>query len=155
VHSRRRQRLGDLPVAGPVELVWVKRRWFRDQARCSRGTFSEVTDQVPAFARSTARLAHALVTAVVLSGRAVSEAAPAHRVSWWLVQSMLTLAADLIGDPDDVPVRRLGAPLRAVGPRATRRSLGPPSLGAPANRPDPRGRALPPAAAGGGEGQPA
>ncbi len=26
VHSRRRQQLRDLPVAGPVELVWVKRR---------------------------------------------------------------------------------------------------------------------------------
>jgi len=26
VHSRRRQTLRDLPVAGPVELVWVKRR---------------------------------------------------------------------------------------------------------------------------------
>lgn len=108
VHSRRRQRLRDLPVAGPVELVWVKRRWFCDQARCPRGTFSEVTDQVPAFARSTARLCRALVAAVVVSGRAASEVARAHRVSWWLVQSMLTAAADLITDPDDVLVRRLG-----------------------------------------------
>jgi transposase len=108
VHSRRRQRLRDLPVAGPVELVWAKRRWCCDQARCSRGTFSGVTDQVPAFARSTARLAQALVAAVVVSGRAASEVARAHRVSWWLVQSVLTAAADLIGDPDNVPVRRLG-----------------------------------------------
>src|SRR3954462_9103640 len=30
VHSRRRQRLRDLPVAGPIEVVWVKRRWFCD-----------------------------------------------------------------------------------------------------------------------------
>lgn len=108
VHSRRRQRLRDLPVAGPTEVVWIKRRWFCDQARCPRKTFSEVTDQVPAYARSTARLAQALVTAVVLSGRAASEVARAHRVSWWLVQSMLTAAADLIGDPDQHPVRRLG-----------------------------------------------
>ena len=36
VHSRRRQRLRDLPVAGPTEVVWVKRRWFCDQARCRR-----------------------------------------------------------------------------------------------------------------------
>ena len=49
-HSQRRQRLRDVPTGGPVELVWVKRRWFCDQARCPRGTFSEVTDQVPAFA---------------------------------------------------------------------------------------------------------
>ena len=108
VHSRRRQRLRDLPVAGPVELVWVKRRWFCDQARCPRGTFSEVTDQVPAFARSTARLCRALVAAVVVSGRAASEVARAHGVSWWLVQAMLTAAADLLTDPDDVLVRRLG-----------------------------------------------
>ena len=108
VHSRRRQRVRDLPVAGPVQLVWVKRRWFCDQGRCPRGTFSEVTDQVPAFARSTARLCQALVAAVVVSGRAASEVARAHRVSWWLVTSMLTAAADLLGDPDDVLVRRLG-----------------------------------------------
>mgnify|MGYP002648457297 CR=1 FL=1 len=108
VHSRRRQRLRDLPVAGPTEVVWVKRRWFCDQARCPRGTFSEVTEQVPAYARSTARLCQALVAAVVVSGRAASEVARAHRVSWWLVQSMLTAAADLIGDPDQHPVRRLG-----------------------------------------------
>jgi len=29
-------------------------------------------------------------------------------VSWWLVQALLSAAADLIGDPDDVGVRRLG-----------------------------------------------
>ncbi len=109
VHSRRRQRLRDVPVAGPVELVWVKRRWFCDQPRCRRGTFSEVTDQVPAYARSTARLCQALVTAVIVSGRAASEVARAHRVSWWLVQAMLTAAADvLLPDPDQLPVRRLG-----------------------------------------------
>jgi transposase len=108
VHSRRRQRLRDLPVAGPVELVWLKRRWFCDQGGCPRGTFSEVTDQVPAFARSTARLCQALVAAVVVSGRAASEVARAHRVSWWLVQAMLTAAADLLTDPDQTTVRRLG-----------------------------------------------
>jgi transposase len=98
-----------LPVAGPVELMWAKRRWFCDEPRGPRRTFSEVTDQVPAYARSTARLAGALVAAVVVSGRAASEVARAHRVSWWLVASMLTAAADvLLTDPDDVPVRRLG-----------------------------------------------
>src|SRR5687768_8201465 len=108
VHSRRRQRLRDLPVAGPTELVWVKRRWFCDQGRCPRGTFSEVTDQVPAFARSTARLCQALVAAVVVSGRAASEVARAHGVSWWLVASLLTAAADLLTDPAQAPVARLG-----------------------------------------------
>jgi len=92
-----------------VELVWVKRRWFCDEPRCRRGTFSEVTDQVPAFARSTARLCQALVAAVIVSGRAASEVAGAHRVSWWLVTSMLTAAADvLLPDPEQTRVRRLG-----------------------------------------------
>ena len=63
---------------------------------------------MPAFARSTARLARALVDAVVVSGRAAAEVARAHRVSWWLVASMLSAAADLLTDPDDVLVRRLG-----------------------------------------------
>ena len=31
VHSRRRQRVRNLSVAGPVQLVWIKRRWFCDQ----------------------------------------------------------------------------------------------------------------------------
>ncbi|SDY89057.1 Helix-turn-helix domain of transposase family ISL3 [Modestobacter sp. DSM 44400] len=53
------------------------------------GTFSDVTHQVPAYARSTARLCQALVAAVVGSGRAASEVARAHRVSWWLVQTTL------------------------------------------------------------------
>jgi transposase len=53
-------------------------------------------------------LCQSLVAAVVVSGRAASEVARAHRVSWWLVASMLTAAADLIGDPDQNPVRRLG-----------------------------------------------
>jgi transposase len=30
VHSRRPQRLRDIPVAGPVEVVWAKRRFFCD-----------------------------------------------------------------------------------------------------------------------------
>jgi transposase len=71
------QTLRDVPVAGRVELVWVKRHWFCDQVRCSRKTFSELTDQVSAYARSTARLCQALVAAVVVSGRAASEVARA------------------------------------------------------------------------------
>ncbi|WP_157936848.1 hypothetical protein [Geodermatophilus chilensis] len=63
---------------------------------------------MPAYARSTARLCQALVAAVVVSGRAASEVVRAHRVFWWLVASMLTAAADLLTDPDDVLVRRLG-----------------------------------------------
>ena len=108
VHSRRRQRLRDVPVAGAVELVWVKRRWFCDERLCCRGTFAEQTSQVPRRARSTSRLRQALVAAVIESGRAASEAARAHGVSWWLVQDATLAAGVLLADVDTLPVRRLG-----------------------------------------------
>jgi len=108
VHSRRRQRVRDVPVAGAVEVVWRKRRWFCDEARCDRGTFAEFTDQVPRRARSTARLRGALLAAVVGSGRAASEAARAHGVSWWLVQAAVTAAVLLLPDVDARLVPRLG-----------------------------------------------
>ncbi|MEV7529377.1 ISL3 family transposase [Agrococcus sediminis] len=108
VHSRRRQRLRDVPVAGAVEVVWRKRRWFCDQAACALGTFAEFTEQVPRRARATARLRQAVVAAVVDSGRAVSETARAHAVSWWLVQAALTVAAVLLPDVDELPVTRIG-----------------------------------------------
>lgn len=73
VHSRRLQRVRDIPVAGAVEVVWAKRRWFCDEELCARGTFAEATDQVPRFARSTGRLKEAVVAAVIDSGRAASE----------------------------------------------------------------------------------
>jgi transposase len=89
-------------------VVWVKRRWFCDEVLCARGTFAEATEQVPRRARSTARLRAALVTAVVDSGRAASETARAHSVSWWLVQAALLAAVVLLPDVDTMPVRRLG-----------------------------------------------
>ena len=81
VHSRRRQRIRDIPVAGALEVIWCKRRWFCDEWKCGRGTFAESTLQVPARARSTVRLRTQLVAAVIESERAVSETARAHGVS--------------------------------------------------------------------------
>jgi len=75
VHSRRLQRIRDVPVAGALEVVWCKRRWFCDEQRCGRGTFAESTLQVPPRARSTVRLRAQLVAAVIDSERAVSETA--------------------------------------------------------------------------------
>ena len=92
VHSRRQQRIRDVPVAGAVDVIWCKRRWFCDEQLCGRGTFAESTIEVPARARSTLRLGVALVAAVVISGRAVSETARAHGVSWWMVQTAVTAA---------------------------------------------------------------
>jgi len=108
VHSRRLQRLRDVPVAGAVELWWAKRRWFCAEAACTVGTFAEASVQVPRFARSTARLKDQLVAAVIASGRAAGEVARAHGVSWWLVQAALSAAVVLLTDVEEVPVRRLG-----------------------------------------------
>lgn len=56
VHSRRPQRLRDIPVAGPIDVLWAKRRFFCDEYLCPRRTFTEETTQVPRRARSTRRL---------------------------------------------------------------------------------------------------
>jgi transposase len=109
VDSRRLQRIRDIPVAGAVEVMWAKRRWFCIESRCARGTFAESTEQVPRFARSAQRLKETVVSAVVDCGRAAAEVTRAHRVSWWLVQTALTAtAAVVLPDVDDIPVTRLG-----------------------------------------------
>jgi len=69
--------------------------------------------QIPARARSTARLRRALVAVavavvVVVSGRAAAETARALAVSWWTVRAALSAVAVLPCDVDDVPVHRLG-----------------------------------------------
>ena len=108
VHSRRSQQVRDVPVAGTVQVVWAKRRWFCLEPACARRTFWEATDQVPRYARSTTRLRDQVVSAVITSGRAASEVAQAHGVSWWLVQAALAAAAVALPAVDEVPVTRLG-----------------------------------------------
>ncbi len=108
VHARREQAVRDVPVAGPVRVVWAKRRWVCAEARCGRRTFWERSVQVPARARSTVRLKDALVAAVIDSGRSARETAGAHGVSWWLVQAAISAVAVLLPGVDEVPVRRLG-----------------------------------------------
>lgn len=106
--ERRVQRLRDTPVAGPIELVWAKRRFFCDEQKCARKSFTETTGQVPKYARSTARLKDALVTAVINSGRAISETAAAFGISWWLVQDAVNHAAVTLPDVDQLAPRHLG-----------------------------------------------
>jgi transposase len=84
-HSLRRQRIRDIPVAGPVEVIWSKRLFFCDECECPRRTFFEATTEVPRLARSTRRLQNTLVSAVIESSRAATQAAAAYGVSWWLV----------------------------------------------------------------------
>jgi len=108
VHQRTRQRVGDVPVAGAVEVIWCKRRWICAEDLCAKATFAESTIEVPARARSTVRLRGALVAAVVTSGRAVSETARAYGVSWWAVQTALTAALLVLPEVCDTVVTRLG-----------------------------------------------
>ena len=107
-HSGRQQRVRDIPVAGPVEVVWAKRRLFCDESLCPRKTFFEATIEVPARARTTSRLRSALVRAVIDSGRAATETATAHGVSWWLVQKALNMAATKLPNVDLLRPRMLG-----------------------------------------------
>ncbi|MBG6226784.1 transposase [Arthrobacter sp. CAN_A2] len=106
--ERRLQRVRDIPVAGPVEVVWAKRRWFCDEPQCGRKSFTEATVQVPRFARSTRRLSEHVVSAVITSGRAVSETAASFGVSWWLVQDAVNRAALRLPDVDAMAPRMLG-----------------------------------------------
>ena len=108
VHSRRSQLVRDIPHAGAVQVVWAKRRWFCPEDLCPVATFAEATMQVPRLARSTTRLRGALVEAVIISGRAVSETARAHGVSWPMVQAALTAASLVLPDVNTLAVRRLG-----------------------------------------------
>jgi transposase len=75
---------------------------------CAKRTFVEVTEQVPSRARVTTRLRQLVLRAVTGAGRAVSEVAAAHGLSWRTVQRCVTAAAEQVSDPDVVAVRRLG-----------------------------------------------
>ncbi|NKX55952.1 transposase [Arthrobacter mobilis] len=107
-HSKRQQRIRDISIAGLVEVVWFKRCFFCDESECPRQTFAESTTQVPRRARSTGRLRDALVSAVILSGRAATETAAAFGVSWWLVQRSLNKAMTVLPDVNKLRPKRLG-----------------------------------------------
>jgi transposase len=108
VHQRRRQRLADVPIAGTVEVVLVKRRFACAEQLCMRRTFVEVTDEVPLRARVTTRLRRTVLEAVVSAGRVVAEVAGAHGLSWWTVQRSVNTAAEALTNPDTVAVHHLG-----------------------------------------------
>jgi transposase len=107
--ERRLQRLRDIPVAGPVEVLWSKYRWYCEEPACDRLSFFESTPEVPRRARSTSRLRDQLVDAVIRSGRAVSETAAGFAVSWWMVRAAVTEACLLrLPDVDKLSPRMLG-----------------------------------------------
>lgn len=83
VHQRTRQRLRDVPVAGPLKVTWRKRRFACAEKRCGKHTFAERTVQAPFQGRATTRLREAVLDAVVGAGRAVGEVAGVFCVAWW------------------------------------------------------------------------
>jgi len=107
--ERRLQRLRDIPVAGPVDVLWSKYRWYCEEPACDRLSFFESTPQVPRRSRSTSRLRDQLVDAVIRSGRPVSETAAGFAVSWWMVRAAVTEACLLkLLDVDKLSPRMLG-----------------------------------------------
>jgi transposase len=54
--KRHAQRLRDIPVAGPVDVLWSKYRWYCQESACGPLSFFESTPQVPRRGRSTSRL---------------------------------------------------------------------------------------------------
>jgi hypothetical protein len=82
-------------------------RFFCDEYLCPRQTFAEETAQVPRRARSTRRLRHALLGAVIGSGRPAAETASTFGVWWWLVQRALDSAALTLPNVDALAPRML------------------------------------------------
>ena len=66
-------RLKDLPHGSVPPRLWVcKRRFTCTQKRCARGSFTEVSDQVPARSRLTKWLRTKASAAVTTTNRAIS-----------------------------------------------------------------------------------
>jgi transposase len=108
VKDRPLVRLRDLPASGQRVELWCRRRRLacREPA-CPRLSFTQVSVQVPARARLTARLRERLAAAVAGSNRAVAEVAAEHGVSWHTAHRAL-IAAAARWLPEPTPTRVLG-----------------------------------------------
>jgi transposase len=109
VQARPMQQVKDLPCGGgPVTLLVRKRRYVCAEELCPRRTFTEATDQLPARARLTTRLAGAVVNALRVEPRAVSGVAAQHELSWTTTMRLVSSTVDVDGHADYRHVRRLG-----------------------------------------------
>jgi transposase len=108
VKDRPLVRLRDLPASGQRVELWCRRRRLacREPA-CPRLSFTQVSVQVPARARLTARLREQLAQAIAGSNRAVAEVAAEHGVSWHTAHRAL-IAAAARWLPEPTPTRVLG-----------------------------------------------
>jgi transposase len=106
-------RLKDLPHGSVPLRLWVcKRRFMCTEQLCSRRSFTEVSDQIPARSRLTSRLRSKVSAAVTATNRAMSEVAKDYGVAWWTVHRILV----------DTAVQALGqaAPTSMIGIDETR-----------------------------------
>ncbi|HWF68632.1 MAG TPA: ISL3 family transposase, partial [Mycobacterium sp.] len=90
-----------------IVVRWHKIRWRCWEDYCERSSFTEAIAQVPPRARTTGRLRAQIGAAIGDAGRAVSEVAEAHQVSWPTAHRAFVAHAEaLLAEPE--PVRVLG-----------------------------------------------
>jgi transposase len=110
VQARPVQHVKDVPCGGEaIDVLVRKRRYACLESACPRRTFTERTDQLPARARVTTRLAAQVITACRVEPRAISRVADEAGLSWPTVMRLLTATVDVHGGQVDTRhVRRLG-----------------------------------------------
>jgi|SRR5665647_87785 len=116
-------RLKDLPHGSVPLRLWVcKRRFVCTEQLCSRGSFAEVTDQVPARSRLTTRLRAKVSAAVTATNRAMREVAGDYGVVDGAPHPgyRRCRGARAGGPDDDDRHRRDPGPQRPLVPEATR-----------------------------------
>ena len=108
VKERVTTRPKDIPYGEDrILLRWSKTRWRCREDFCTRTSFTEAIEQIPARARTTGRLRTQIGTAIGDAARSVSEVATAHGVSWPTAHRAFVEHADhLLAEP--TPVRVLG-----------------------------------------------
>ena len=101
VKDRSTCRVKDLPHGSvPLRVSARKRRFVCAEVACSRGSFTQTCEQLPARARLTARLRVKVAAAVVTTNRAVSEVGGEYDLAWATVHRILVAAAvELLAAP--------------------------------------------------------
>ena len=88
-----------------ITLRWNKTRWRCREDYCERGSFTESIAQVPARARTTARLRSQIGAAIGDAARSVTEVAASHGVSWPTAHRSFVAHADaVLTEPQPTPV---------------------------------------------------
>ncbi len=109
VQARPTQHVKDVACGGqPLDVLVRKRRYVCREALCPRRSFTEETEQLPARARVTTRLAEQVISACRAEPRAVSRVADEAGLLWPTVMRMLTTTLDLDPGVDRRHVARLG-----------------------------------------------